>query len=124
MGIHRQDEAVQHRLHGSVFHSYVSPAAGSEELCAWRLEIAAGTAGVPHRVGKEEVFLLLSGRIRVHLDGTVEEMGPGDVLRVPAGSEFGVDNAGGETAAAWVTTSVGLEATLADGSVISPPWVR
>ncbi len=124
MGIRREGDAVVHRLHGSVFHSYVSPAAGSEELCAWRLEIAGGTAGVPHRVGKEEVFLLLSGQIRVHLDGAVEEMTPGDVLRVPVGAEFGVDNASDEPATAWVTTSVGLEATLADGSVISPPWVR
>ncbi|MFI1994329.1 cupin domain-containing protein [Actinoplanes sp. NPDC020271] len=122
MGIHRRNDAVRHDLHGSVFHSYVSPSAGSEELCAWRLEIAGGTAGVRHRVGKEEVFLLLSGRIRVHLDGVTEQMGPGDVLRVPAGAEFGIDS--DEDAEVWVTTSVGLEATLPDGSVISPPWVR
>jgi quercetin dioxygenase-like cupin family protein len=124
MGIHRQSDAVLHRLHGASFYSYVSPASGSEELCAWRLEIAGGTAGVRHRVGKEEVILLLAGRIRVYLDGVVEEMTAGDVLRVPAGAEFGVDNEAAETAEAWVTTSVGLEATLADGSVISPPWVR
>lgn len=122
MGIHRRGEAVQHRLHGSVFHSYVSPSAGSAELCAWRLEIAGGTAGVRHRVGREEVFLLLSGRIRVYLDGVVEEMAAGDVLRVPVGSEFGIES--DEDAEAWVTTSVGMEATLPDGSVISPPWVR
>jgi quercetin dioxygenase-like cupin family protein len=124
MGIHRQGDAVLHRLHGSSFHSYVSPAAGSEELCAWRLEIAGGTAGVRHRVGREEVILLLTGRIRVYLDGVVEEMTAGDVLRVPVGAEFGVDNDGPATAEAWVTTSVGMEATLSDGSVISPPWVR
>jgi mannose-6-phosphate isomerase-like protein (cupin superfamily) len=122
MGIHRHDQAVLHHLHGSVFHSYVSPAAGSEELCAWRLQIAGGTAGVRHRVGKEEVLLLLSGRIKVYLDGVVDELGPGDVLRVPAGAEFGIDS--DEGAEAWVTTSVGLRATLPDGSEISPPWVR
>ncbi|WP_436527555.1 cupin domain-containing protein [Actinoplanes sp. HUAS TT8] len=100
----------------------MAPSSGSQELCAWRLEIAGGTAGVRHRVGREEVFLLLSGRIQVYLDGVVEEMGPGDVLRVPVGAEFGIES--DEDAEAWVTTSVGLEATLPDGSVISPPWVR
>ncbi|GIF03658.1 cupin domain-containing protein [Actinoplanes siamensis] len=124
MAVRKHGDAVRHRLHGAVFHSYVSPRAGSEELCAWRLEIAPGTAGIPHRVGKEEVILVLTGRIHVHLDGAVEQLDPGDVLRVPAGAEFGVDNRGPETAEAWVTTSVGLEATLPDGSVISPPWVR
>ncbi|GIF13067.1 cupin domain-containing protein [Actinoplanes teichomyceticus] len=124
MAIHRRDEAVTHRLHGAVFHSYVAPAAGSEELCAWRVEIAPGTDGVRHRVGREEVLVLTDGRIRVFLDGVVEEMTAGDVLRVPAGAEFGIDNAGPGTAAAWVTTSVGFAATLPDGSLLSPPWVR
>jgi quercetin dioxygenase-like cupin family protein len=124
MGIRRRDDAVAHRLHGAVFHSYVSPSAGSAELCAWRLEIAGGTGGARHRVSREEVFLLLSGQVRVHLDGVAEELTPGDVLRVPVGVEFGVDNESAEPAAAWVTTSVGLEAVMADGSVVSPPWVR
>lgn len=124
MGIRRRDDAVVHRLHGSVFHSYVSPSTGSAELCAWRLEIAGGTGGVRHRVSREEVFLLLSGQVRVHLDGVAEELGPGDVLRVPVGVEFGVDNESAEPAAAWVTTSVGLEAAMPDGTMISPPWVR
>ncbi|WP_197688103.1 MULTISPECIES: cupin domain-containing protein [unclassified Actinoplanes] len=115
---------MEHRLHGSVFRSYVSPGSGSAELCAWRLQIAGGTAGARHRVDREEVFLVLAGRLQVFLDGVVEEIGAGDVLRVPVGVEFGVDNVGAETAEAWVTTSVGLKATMADGSVISPPWVR
>jgi mannose-6-phosphate isomerase-like protein (cupin superfamily) len=124
MAIHRQGEAVTHRLHGSVFHSYVSPSAGSTELCAWRLEIAGGTAGLRHRVDREEVFVLLAGRVQVFLDGVVEEMAAGDVLRVPVGAEFGIDNLSDAPAEAWVTTSVGLKATLPDGSMISPPWVN
>jgi mannose-6-phosphate isomerase-like protein (cupin superfamily) len=48
----------------------------------------------------------------------------GDVIVVPANSSVRVDNPGGEPASAWVTTSVGLEAVLPDGSRLSPPWVR
>ncbi len=124
MSIRRRGEAVVHRLHGSAFHSYVAPSVGSAELCAWRLEVAGGTVGVRHRVSREEVILVLAGRLQVQLGGVTEEVAAGDVLRVPVGVEFGVDNASAETAEAWVTTSVGMEGTLPDGSVISPPWVR
>ncbi len=124
MPIVRETDAVPHRLHGATFHSFAAPARGSSELCAWRLEVAPGTAGVAHRVSREEVLLLLSGVLTVTLDDVAAQVSPGEAVVVPAGSRFRVDNASGETATAWVTTSVGLEATMADGSTISPPWVR
>ncbi|GLY06056.1 MULTISPECIES: cupin domain-containing protein [Actinoplanes] len=118
------ESAVEHRMHGSTFRSYVSPASGSEELCAWRLEVAPGSRGVRHRVGREEVLLLLAGTLTVTLDGVTAEMTAGDVLRVPRGAEFGADNNTADPVEAWVTTSVGLQATLPDGTVISPPWAN
>ena len=122
MGVVR--EAVAHELHGATFHSYVAPASGSRELCAWRLEVAAGTAGVEHRVSREEVVLLVSGRLTVTVDGVTSTLSAGDVVFVPAGASFRVDNTSGAPAGAWVTTSVGLQATMPDGTSISPPWVR
>lgn len=124
MPVVRKAEAVRHELHGSTFHSYAAPARGSAELCAWRLEVAAGTRGVPHRVSREEVFLVLGGELRATVDGQPSSLAAGDVLVVGAGSELSVGNAGGRPASVWVTTSVGLEATMADGTTISPPWVR
>jgi quercetin dioxygenase-like cupin family protein len=124
MPIVRTDQAVEHRLHGSTFRSFAAPASGSSELCAWRLEVAAGSRGVEHRVSREEIFLLLSGRLTVTLDGESSVLAPGEIALVPAGAEFRVDNESGAPAVAWVTTSVGLQATLPDGSLISPPWVR
>ena len=122
MGVVR--DAVTHELHGATFHSYVAPAKGSRELCAWRLEVAGGTAGVEHRVSREEVVLLLSGELTVTVDGAPGSVRAGDVVFVPAGAAFRIDNTSAEPATAWVTTSVGLRATLPDGSAISPPWVR
>jgi quercetin dioxygenase-like cupin family protein len=124
MPIVREPDAVPHRLHGATFHSFAAPATGSRELCAWRLEVAPGTAGAAHRVSREEVLLLLTGDLIVTLDGVTTPLAPGDVVVVPAGSQLRVDNASRGPATAWVTTSVGLEATMADGSTISPPWVR
>jgi mannose-6-phosphate isomerase-like protein (cupin superfamily) len=123
--VHAAD-AVVHELHGSVFASYAAPATGSHELCAWRLEVPAGSSGVPHTVSREEVLLVLDGTLQVTLTGGAEPVAaaPGDVIVVPAGAVFRIDNPGAEPASAWVTTSVGLEAVLPDGSKIQPPWVR
>jgi quercetin dioxygenase-like cupin family protein len=117
-------EAAVHQMHDTSFTSYASPARGSRELCAWRIEIPARTEGVPHHVSREEVLYVLSGRLRATVDDQPEEATVGDVILVPAGSRFGVDNLADEPATAWVTTSVGLAAVLPDGSWITPPWTR
>ena len=149
MPVVREADAVIHELHGSVFTSYAAPASGSRELCAWRLEVPGRTTGVAHTVSREEVLLVLSGTLSVTLGvgpgsgGTADrpaetaaerpaerpaetpaEASAGDAIVVPAGAVFKIDNHSGQRASAWVTTSVGLEAMLADGSSISPPWVR
>jgi mannose-6-phosphate isomerase-like protein (cupin superfamily) len=124
MSIVRKSDAVAHRMHGSTFHSFAAPARGSAELCAWRLEVGPAVEGVAHRVGREEVFLMLAGDLTITLDGATGTLAAGDVLVVPAGAELKVDNPSAEPAAAWVTTSVGFEAVLPDGTSISPPWVR
>jgi mannose-6-phosphate isomerase-like protein (cupin superfamily) len=137
MPVVRAADAVEHELHGSVFTSYAAPASGSRELCAWRLEVPGRTTGVPHTVSKEEVLLVLSGRLSVTLGGTAAdgasaglaagapaEACAGDAIVVPASTVLKIDNPDDRPASAWVTTSVGLEAVLADGSSIRPPWVR
>ena len=124
MPLLREQDAVAHQLHGATFHSFVAPSSGSSELCAWRLDVAAGTVGVPHRVSREEVLLVLTGELTATIDGVGATVRSGEVAFVPAGAGFALDNTSGAPATAWVTTSVGLEATLADGSSISPPWVR
>lgn len=121
MPVYREAEASLSETHGSRFLSYVAPARGSSQLCAWRLEIPAGLQGVAHRPTREEVLLVLDGELRVTLDGLRSELHSGDVALVPAGSELCVD-AGPAGATAWVTTTPGLQAVLADGSRISPPW--
>lgn len=123
MPIYRGAEAVVHRMHGSVFHAFASPSTGSEELCAWRVEIASGVTGMPHRVGRDEILMLSASELSVSLDGVTGRVAAGDVLVVPSGTEFRIDNNGPVTAEAWVTTSAGFEATLPDGTTLTPPWV-
>lgn len=124
MPVIHADQAAVHQMHGTSFTAYASPARGSRELCAWHIEIPGHAEGVRHRVSREEVLYVLSGTIRASLDGQAEDAAAGDVIVVPPGAQFGVDNLGDEPATAWVTTSVGLLGVLPDGSWISPPWVK
>ncbi|MDR3034837.1 MAG: cupin domain-containing protein [Kitasatospora sp.] len=121
-------ETVIHDMHGSRFTSYAAPARGSTELCAWRLDVPAGSEGTTHSVSREEILFVLGGTLLVTLgdgpDAADVACRAGDAIVVPPGSSVRVANPGDDAASAWVTTSGGLEAVLPDGSRLSPPWVR
>ena len=120
--IHPAEIAV-HQVHGSTFSSFVAPSRGSTQLCAWQLRVPAGLTGAAHRPTREEVLLVLDGDLTITLDGTATELVAGDVVLVPPGSELRIDG-GTSAATAWVTTTPGLEAVMADGSRIAPPWAN
>lgn len=124
MPVIRSDDAVVHEMHGARFVSYAAPSRGSEELCAWRVELPAGSVGVAHTITREQIFCVLSGTLRVTLDGGPSVVTSGDVIVFRAGSTVSVDNPGDSVATAWVTTSVGLRAELGDGTRITPPWTQ
>ncbi|WP_432175489.1 cupin domain-containing protein [Streptomyces sp. Tue6028] len=124
MPVVRSSEAVVHEIHGARFVSYATPRSGSKELCAWRGEIPAGLKAPEHTVSHEEIFHLLSGELLITLDGRTERVTAGDTVIINPGATLGVENPTRETAVSWVTTSVGLRAELADGSVLTPPWAN
>jgi quercetin dioxygenase-like cupin family protein len=115
-------QAVVHEMHGTSFTSYARPTSGSKELCGWRVEIPGHTEGVAHRVSREEVLYLLSGTVRVGLDDDYQDATAGDAIVVPAGALFRVDNLADEPMTAWVTTTAGFGAVMADGSWLTPAW--
>ena len=124
MPVIHADQATVHEMHSASFAAYASPNRGSRELCAWRIEIPGHTEGIRHHVSREEVLYVLSGTILASVDGRAEHAAAGDVILVPAGVQFGVDNVADGPATAWVTTSVGFRGVLPDGSWIAPPWTQ
>ncbi|MET8808210.1 cupin domain-containing protein [Streptomyces sp. NPDC004546] len=124
MPVVRSSEATTHEIHGARFVSYATPLTGSKELCAWRGEIPAGTKAPAHTVNHEEIFHLLVGELLITLDGRTERIGAGDTVIVNPGTTFAVENPTDHTALSWVTTSVALQAELADGTRITPPWAN
>ncbi|MBX4177529.1 cupin domain-containing protein [Streptomyces geysiriensis] len=124
MPIVRRSEAETHEIHGARFVSYAAPRTGSRELCAWRGEIPAGTKAPAHTVDREEILHLLTGELLITLDGRTEHVTAGDTVIVNPGATLAVENPTDRTATSWVTTSVGLTAELADGTVLTPPWAN
>ncbi|RPF32371.1 cupin domain-containing protein [Streptomyces sp. TLI_185] len=124
MPVIRTSEAVTHAIHGARFVSYATPLTGSKELCAWRGEIPAGTKAPFHTVSREEIFHLLIGELLITLDGRTDRITAGDTVIVNPGATLGVENPTDQTAISWVTTSIGLEAVLEDGTRITPPWAN
>lgn len=117
-------EAKVHEFDGSRWKAFVAPSRGSSELCAWRAEIPADAKTSPHRVNKEEVLLVLKGRLRMVHEGCDMIAESGDAIVVPPDTEVHITNVGDETAETWVTTSVGFSGTMSDGTVFTPPWVQ
>ena len=122
MPIYFPTDADEFEAHGSRFTSFVRSERGASSLCAWRLDVAPAVQGVAHRPDHEEVILLLTGQLDVTLDGDRETVQPGAVIHVPAGSELRVDG-GPNGAAAWVTTTAGLTATIGE-TTMTPPWAQ
>ncbi|MFF0542240.1 cupin domain-containing protein [Nocardia thailandica] len=111
-------------LHNARFTPLVRPGTGSTELCVWRVEVAPGSTGVPHRIHREEAFVMLSGSAVVTIDEERHTLVAGDAAVAPAGSWLGIDNSSAEPAVVLVTAPIGFTGELADGTLVDPPWVH
>lgn len=80
--------------------------------------------GPLHTVDHEEILHILEGELVITLDGRTERVGAGDTLIINPGAAFGAENPTDRTVITWVTTSIGLEAELADGTRIVAPWAN
>lgn len=111
-------------MHDVTFTSYASSATGATRLAAWRVDVAPGTPGQVHAMSQEECLTVLTGSLDVEIDDEAFTARAGDAVLVPAGAAFRVSNRTDEPAAAWVTTLLGMTATMADGAPVTPPWAQ
>jgi mannose-6-phosphate isomerase-like protein (cupin superfamily) len=118
----RAADAPQFEIPGVTFIGMASPSRGSDQLCTWKLVVdAKHESGAAHTLDRDEVFMVLSGSIRV----AGEVLGPGDALVVPAGDDIDVSNPGDVPAEVMVAIPAGFTATMADGTPIgTPPWAK
>jgi mannose-6-phosphate isomerase-like protein (cupin superfamily) len=70
--------------------------AADEEVSIARATVAPGVTTQPHRLrGIVERYLIVEGRGRVRMGGTIEQdVQPGDVVIIPAGASQQISNTG------------------------------
>lgn len=121
MPVIERDAQRHHELHGARFHTLASPSLGSEETSIWRIHLPAGTPGLPHRVTREEIFVVVSGSATATLDGAAHTLTAGSTLILPAGVELALETAA-EPLEAIVCLPVGGQGVVGDGEPFTPPW--
>ncbi|MFE3205094.1 cupin domain-containing protein [Embleya sp. NPDC055664] len=106
----------------ATFVGLAAPSRGSGENSAWRVILKPGAAGPPHALSREEIFVALSGRAVVTMDGDTLDLGPGDALIVPAETLFTLANPGPDPFEAVAILPVGGLGLLAGQEPFTPPW--
>ena len=112
-----------HELGGTLFTSLATPSTGSAETAVWRVAIAPGTAATPHRLTREEVFVVMAGSAAVTLCGVDSVARTGDAIVVPRDTEFALSNAGTDDLHLVCCLPVGGQAVTAAGT-FTPPWAE
>lgn len=101
-----------------------APSRGSTQTCVWRMTVAGGTPPRMGTVDHEEIFVLLSGRATVTLDGELQHLDEGDALIVPPNTTFGIGNPHDGPVEMMVVLPVGGRACAPGMEPFVPPWAQ
>jgi mannose-6-phosphate isomerase-like protein (cupin superfamily) len=123
MPVIRAENSPEFTLPGLSFTGLAAPSRGTRETCVWRIRVAPDTAGTPHSVDREEIFVALRGRALAVVAGERLEISPGDTLVIPPGVEFSLGSAG-EGFEATCVAPAGIRACLPRGEPFAPPWTQ
>jgi quercetin dioxygenase-like cupin family protein len=94
----------------AVMHTLASPSTGTEELALWTVEMRAGQAGPAHSADREQVWVVLEGRLAIN----AAEHGAGATVVLPAGVERRITAP--EAVRALVASRGGATVTTAEGT--------
>lgn len=71
-------------------------------------EVEPGEHSYRHRLAQTEVYYVLAGRGRMHVDDDAREVGPGEAVLIPGGAVQWIENLG--------------DVVLRFVAVVAPPW--
>jgi len=122
MPVLKPSESPVFAIPGVTFTGLASPSRGSRETSVWRVRLDPRTPGTPHRLTREEIFVVLSGNARATVDGAAHDLTPGCTLIVPAGVEFSLENTAPAAFEAIALMPVGGAASIGGDEPFTPPW--
>jgi mannose-6-phosphate isomerase-like protein (cupin superfamily) len=116
--------APRFQLPGLEFTGLASPSRGASDVCTWRLTVEPGLRlEDPHTLDRPEIFMVLSGAVRITPESPV--LRAGDAVVVPAGGPIQLVNPGDEPAELYIAIRSDFGPTMADGSQPgAPPWAQ
>src|SRR5215207_6717823 len=108
---------------GTTVTAYAAPSRGASEVSLWQIELAPGSTSPRHHMDREEVFLGIGGHAVADVAGTRYQLGAGDCLILPAGTDFTLHVPGEEPYRALACVPAGAQAVMTDdGATFVPPW--
>src|SRR5262245_36621477 len=116
-------ETFTHELPHARFTSLATPSRGSRETSVWRARLDPASSTAPHRLTREEIFVVLSGTLRVAFAGHVGEARAGDAIVVPRDTEVTLSCLD-EGAEVLCCLPVGGQAQIEGGPLFTPPWAE
>ena len=112
-----------HDLGDTRFTALASPSRGSNENSVWIVEIDPGTPATPHRLTREEVFVVLDGAASVRVGDVTGTASPGDAVVVPPDVDFEIACLGRSPLRMVCCLPVGGQAQVGDAT-FTPPWAE
>jgi quercetin dioxygenase-like cupin family protein len=121
--IHR-GQARRTETPNAVMTTLASPTLGGAERSLWRVDMAPGQSGPPHRFDAQQIWTALSGAATVELEDVPYVVEAGDTIVIPAHQPRRIlaDPAAGFSAI--VTAAAQARAAMADGTDRGiPDWI-
>lgn len=113
-----------HELGTTRFTSLATPSRGSTETAVWTVEMAPHTPATPHRLTREEIFVVLDGTATVTIAGERTTATADDAIVVPAATEFALGNDARAPLRLLCCLPVGGQGIVGDGDPFTPPWAQ
>lgn len=122
MPVTTRPQQPTHMLPGADFTSLATPRSGSNDTSVWEVRLAPGHPATPHRLTRQEVFVVLDGHGSARIDGLEHPITAGSVLVVPHDTDFSIEATGTDTLVALCCLPVGGQAVVGDAEPFVPPW--
>jgi quercetin dioxygenase-like cupin family protein len=118
----RHAEAPRFEVEGAEVTGYASPSRGSHRVSAWQLRLGPGVSSPLHQLSEGETFIATSGRASFEFAGRTHEIGAGDAICVPPGTEFRLANSFADPFEAICCMPSDGMGQIGDGEPFTPPW--
>jgi quercetin dioxygenase-like cupin family protein len=116
------EEAPLFETQNARMRSYASPSLNGSGLAVWRTEMDGGTAGPLHRADREQILVVVAGRVRVTFGEDARNLGPGDAAIIPADVQRTVSNPFTEQAILIAAGEPNATAETRTASQVPIPW--